>query len=204
MARKTKCKFVAKKIDYLGHVISKQGVEMDQAKIEAITRLPIPKIIKELRGFLGLIGYYKRFIKGHGILSKLLTKLLKKNKFSWNSASTTTFDKLRRMMTTKPLLALPNFEVEFVVETNACEGVGDVLMQQGSPLAYMSNALSRKHKLLSIYKKEMLTIVLALQKWRPYLLGRHFKIRISSESQISPTKNLNSNATKVASQTYGI
>lgn len=131
--------------------------------MEAITQWPIPKNIKELRGFLVLTGYYRRFIKGYGILSKPLTVLLKKDNFKWGTGSTTTFEKLKSMMTTKPLLALPNFEAEFVVETDACEeGVGVILMQQGKPIAYMSKALSGKNKSLSIYEKEMLAIVVAL------------------------------------------
>lgn len=181
--KKSKCTFAAQKVDYLGHVISKQGVEMDQTKIEAICNWPIPKNIKELRGFLGLTGYYRRFIKGYGILSKPLTELLKKNNFKWDLISTTAFEELKRMMTTRTLLALPDFAAEFTVETDACEeGVGAVLMQQGKPVAYMSKALSEKHRLMSIYEKEMLAIVLSLQKWRPYLLGRHFKIRTDHQS----------------------
>lgn len=181
-AKKSKCTFTATKINYLGHVISRQGVEMDPAKIEAINNWPIPKNIKELRGFLGWIGYYIRFIKGYGILSKPLIELLKNNKFSWNENSTAAFQRLRSMMITKPLLVLPNFEEEFVMETDACEEGVAVLMQQGKPIAYMIKLLAGKHKAFSIYEKEMLAIVLALQKWRPYLLGRHFKIKTNHQS----------------------
>jgi len=156
---------------------------MDPIKIEAINSWPLPKNIKELRGFLGLTGYYKRFIQGYGILYKPLTELLKKNKFSWTEKSTEAFHKLKDRMVTKPLLALPNFEEEFVVETDACEeSVGAVLVQQGKPITYMSKALSEKYKALSIYEKEMLAIVLALQRWRPYLLGRRFKIKTDHQS----------------------
>ena len=86
-------------------------------------------------------------------------------------------------MSTSPLLSLPNFTTEFTVETDACgEGVGAVLVQEGRPIAYLSKALSDKHKLLSVYEKEMLAIVMAIQKWRPYLLGRHFKIKTNHHS----------------------
>lgn len=116
---------------------------MDPIKIEAIDSRPTPRNIKELRGFLGLTGYYRRFIKGYGILSRPLTDLLKKNKFNWNTSSTIVFNKLKSIMITKPLLVLPNFKKEFVVEIDACdEGLGTVLMQQDSPIAYMSKALA--------------------------------------------------------------
>ena len=116
---------------------------MNKEKIEAIINWPIPKTIKELRGSLGLAGYYRRFIKGFGIISKPLTELLKKNNFSWNHNSTEAFDKLKEIMSIGPLLSLPNFSVEFVIETDACdEGVWAVLMQNGKPISYMSKALS--------------------------------------------------------------
>ena len=83
-AKKSKCSFAVKQVDYLGHSFSKRGVEMNKEKIEAIISWPIPKTIKELRGFLELAGYYRRFIKGFGIISRPLTELLKKNNFSWN------------------------------------------------------------------------------------------------------------------------
>ena len=103
--------------------------------------------------------------------------MLKKNNFSWNHNSTEAFDKLKEIMSIGPLLSLPNFSVEFVIETDACdEGVGAVLMQNGKPIAYMSKALSKRHKSMSVYEKEMLALVLAIQKWRTYLLGKHFKV----------------------------
>lgn len=129
-AKRSKCTFVAMKINYFSYIISKGGVEMDESKVEAIISWLIHTTIKELRGFLGLTSYYRRFIKGYGILSKPLTKLLKKKKFRWSANSTTTFNMLRKIMSTRPVLALPNFEATFVVETDACkEGVEAVLMQ---------------------------------------------------------------------------
>lgn len=112
-----------------------------------------------------MTGSYRRFIKGYGILPKPLTKLLKKNKFDWNSASTTAFDKLKDVMITKTVLVLVDFEAEFMVEIDACEErVGVVLMQKANPIAYISKSLSEKCRSLSVYEKEMLAIVLALQK----------------------------------------
>ena len=150
-AKRRKCSFAVKHVDYLGHSISKKGVEMNKDKVEAIVKWPIPKNVKELRGFLGLAGYYRRFIKGFGIISRPWTDLLKKNNFFWTQVSTEAFNKLEEIMSTSPLLSLPNFATEFTVETDACgEGVGAVLMQEGRPIAYLSKALSDKHKLLLV------------------------------------------------------
>jgi hypothetical protein len=134
--------------------------------------------VKQLRGFLGLTGYYRRFIKGYAIVSQPLTKLLKKNAFEWNVEAEQAFVKLKEAMMNTPVLGLPNFNKEFVVETDACDiGIGAVLTQDGHPIAYMSKALSPKHKALSTYEKEFLVVLLALEKWRGYLLDRHFKIK---------------------------
>lgn len=176
--KRSKCTFAVKRIDYLGHIISNNGVEMDESEVEAISKWPNPKTIKELRGFLGLTGYYRRFIKGYGMLAKLLTELLKRNNFNWTSTSTDVSNKPKEVMSLSPLLALPNFEAEFVIEIDTCEeGVGAVLMQEGRPSAYMSKTSSDRHRLLSVYKEKMLAIVMAIQKWRQYLLGKHFKIK---------------------------
>ena len=178
-AKKSKCVFGTEQIEYLGHVISAQGVSTDSSKISAMKEWPTPTTLKQLRGFLGLTGYYRRFIKGYADISKPLTVLLKKNAFQWNSAAQQAFEHLKQAMVNSPVLALPNFDEEFVIETDASGfGVGAVLQQKGHPIAYLSKTLAPKHQSLSTYEKELLAVVLALQKWRGYLLDKHFKIRI--------------------------
>ncbi|XP_071909780.1 uncharacterized mitochondrial protein AtMg00860-like [Coffea arabica] len=179
--KKNKCSFAADKIEYLGHVISVEGVSADPQKLVSIQQWPTPVTIKELRGFLGLTGYYRRFIKGYGIIARPLTDLLKKNAFAWHDGATAAFDQLKLAMTSPPVLTLPDFSQEFVVETDASNsGIGAVLLQQERPLAFFSKALAPKHQGLSVYEKEMLAIVNAIQKWRPYLLGGHFIIKASN------------------------
>ncbi|XP_074267077.1 putative mitochondrial protein AtMg00860 [Silene latifolia] len=174
----SKCVFGAPEVEYLGHVISAKGVETDPTKVKAMVDWPEPRNVKELRGFLGLTGYYRKFIQGYGIISKPLTNLLKKNGYKWDDTAAAAFLKLKDAMTKAPVLALPNFSMEFVVETDASDkGMGAVLTQNGHPIAYISKAFSQKTQASSTYEKELLAVILAIEKWRPYLSGRHFKIK---------------------------
>lgn len=101
--------FGATKIEYLGHLISRDGVSTDNSKIEAVLQWPSPRNVKQLRGFLGLTGYYRRFDKGYGILVKPLTSLLQKDKFEWSDVAEQAFNNLKLAMTSTLVLALPDF-----------------------------------------------------------------------------------------------
>ncbi|GKB99779.1 retrovirus-related pol polyprotein from transposon 17.6 [Tanacetum coccineum] len=142
------------------------GVATDPRKIEAMKAWPVPTNIKKLRGFLGLTGYYRIFIQGYANISQSLTILLKKNAFLWNLEAQTAFERLKQAMTKASILALPKFNKEFTIETNASGyGIGAVLQQRGNPIAFLSITLASKHQSMSAYKKELLDVVLALQKW---------------------------------------
>ncbi|XP_022024279.1 uncharacterized protein LOC110924592 [Helianthus annuus] len=183
VAKKSKCEFGATQLEYLGHIISQQGVATDPSKVSAIQQWPVPTNIKELRGFLGLTGYYRRFVKGYGSITKPLTQLLKKDSFQWSSAAQQAFEHLKRSMCQPPVLALPNFQETFVVETDASGfGIGVVLMQKGHPIAYISKALSPRHMSLSTYERELLAIIYVVQKWQPYLAHAHFVIKTDQHS----------------------
>ncbi|KAJ4807007.1 polyprotein [Rhynchospora pubera] len=177
-AKRSKCEFGMLELEYLGHIISQKGIATDPVKIEAMLHWPRPKSVKELRGFLGLTGYYRRFIKDYGSLSKPLTDQLKKNSFLWNANAEEAFCKLKQAMTSAPVLAMPDFNKPFVIETNASEkGIGAVLMQEKKPLAYISKSLGIKNQGLSTYEKEFLALLTAVHKWRHYLLGSKFIIK---------------------------
>lgn len=126
-----------------------------------------------MRGFLGLAGYYCKFVHHVSTISKPLTDLLCKDSFHWNPAVESAFQALKTTLTTTPVLRLPDFSKQFVVESDASNnGVCAILSQEYRSIAYLSKSFSEKHRSLSVYDKEML----AVEQWRPYLLGREFKI----------------------------
>jgi hypothetical protein len=136
-----------------------------------------------LRGFLGLTGYYRKFVKNYGKTAAPLTALLKKNSFTWIPVVAQAFQTLKMAMCTTPVLALPDFTKTFVLECVASgKGIGVVLMQEGRPLAFTSKQLSERNLGKSIYEKEMLAIMHVVDLWLPYLLGQHFQIKTDHQS----------------------
>lgn len=148
-----------------------------------MTEWPLPTTVKSLRGFLGLTGYYRKFIRGYGIIAAPLTNMLKKNEFRWTLEATDAFNNLKRAMTEPPVLVLLDFSKPLIIECDASgRGIGAVLMQESRPIAFLSQALKGRTLGLSIYERELLAQVLSVQKWRPYLLGHHFLVRTDQQS----------------------
>ncbi|GJX43824.1 putative mitochondrial protein [Tanacetum coccineum] len=177
-ANKSKCIFRADHVEYLGHIITSQGVATDPANVEAMKTWPTPKTLKQLRGFLGLTSYYRRFIRDYDVISQPLIALLKKNAFKWGEKAQSSFEELKEAMVYAPVLQMPDFESTFVIETDALElGIGAVLQQNGHPISLMSKTLPTKHHTLSTYEMEFLAVIQALDKWRGYLLDKHFIIK---------------------------
>ena len=173
----SKCAFGKEEVEYLGHIAGREGVKVDPKKIQAMQEWPQPKTLKSLRGFLGLTGYYRKFVRNYGRIAKPLTQLLKKNSFFWNEEAQQAFTALKTAMCSTPVLALPDFTKTFVIESDASgTGIGAVLMQEGRPLAFTSQQLSGNHLGQSTYEKEMMAILHAVETGRPYLLGRRFQI----------------------------
>lgn len=188
--KRSKCTFAKPSIEYLGHVISAHGVATDPSKIIAVQQWPAPKSVKDLRGFLGLTGYYRKFIQHYGLISQPLTQLLKKGvPFSWSPISQLAFQTLKQKLVQAPVLALPDFSKGFVLETDASDfGIGAVLMQDSHPIAYLSKALDSRNQALLVYEKECMTILMAVDKWRSYLQHHQFIIKTDHKSLLYLTK----------------
>jgi hypothetical protein len=180
----SKCSFARQQVSYLSHIIDAQGVATDPVKIQAIAEWPTPSGIRDLRSFLGLAGYYRKFIRNFGVICQPLTSLLKKGSlFIWTSEHDIAFNTLKKALVSAPVLALPDFSTTFLVETDASAlGVGAVLMQKGHPLAFLSKALGPKLRGLSTYEKEYLAVILAVQQWWPYLQHQEFVILTDHKS----------------------
>jgi hypothetical protein len=144
---------------------------------------PTPKTLTELRGFLGMCTYYRKFVKGFSQLCAPLTDLTKKGAFKWDEEAQITMDKMKEVMSMCPVLALPDFSLPFTLECYASgEGIGAVLMQKRHPLAYESRKLRGPELLYNIYDKEMLAIMHALAKFRQYLVGARFVVKSDHNS----------------------
>lgn len=147
---------------------------------------PVRKDVRQLRGFLGLSGYYRKFIRQYGVISRPLTELLKKNTlFHWTQQHQQCFDTLKEALVSAPVLALPDFSKGFTIETDASTvGVGAVLMQDKHPIAYLSKALGPRAQALSTYEKECLALIMAVTQWKPYLQHKEFLILTDQKSLV--------------------
>ena len=178
----SKCSFLRKEVHYLGHIITDKGVKPDPQKIKCVLDFPTPSNQKEIKSFLGLSGYYRRFIPGYGQISKPLTSLLKKDvSFRWSDLCQEAFDKLKSILTTEPLLQYPDFGRTFNLTCDASNfAIGSVLSQgpigQDAPIAYASRTLNKAEQNYNTTEKELCAIIWGVKQFRPYLLGQKFKI----------------------------
>jgi len=182
-AKASKCVFAVDKVDYLGHVVTPQGVTPDPDKIQAIIDSTAPKTLTVLRGFLGLTGFYRRFVRNYATIASPLTDLLSSTKFSWNTSANTTFTTLKEKMTITSVLSLPDFTKLFVLEIDAASiPIGAVMSQDGHPIVLFSKKMCNRMQSASIYVREMFAITESINKWRQYLVGRHFHIYTNQKS----------------------
>ncbi|KAJ9561902.1 hypothetical protein OSB04_007062 [Centaurea solstitialis] len=172
-AKFSKCEFWLRQVQFLGHVISGDGVSVDSTKIEAIQKWEQPKNSSEVRSFLGLVGYYRRFIRDFSKIAMPLTSLTRKNvKFEWTEAQDKAFQTLKDCLTNAPILALPEGSEDFVVYSDASLlGLRCVLMQRGKVIAYASRQLKEYEKKYPTHDLELAAVVFALKLWRHYLYG---------------------------------
>jgi hypothetical protein len=162
-----KCTFCTDRVSFLGYVVTPQGIEVDQAKVEAIQGWPVPKTITQVRSFLGLAGFYRRFVKDFSTIAAPLNELTKKGvPFSWDNKQENAFIMLKDKLTHAPLLQLSDFNKTFELECDASGiGLGDVLLQEGKPVAYFSEKLSGPVLNYSTYDKELFALVRTLETW---------------------------------------
>nr|GEU87434.1 putative reverse transcriptase domain-containing protein [Tanacetum cinerariifolium] len=172
-AKFSKCDFWLESIQFLGHVINSEGVHVDPAKIAAIKNWATPTTPTEVRQFLGLAGYHRRFIEGFSLISTPLTKLTQKNKkFEWEMKAQEAFQKLKQKLCCAPMLALPKGSYDFVVYCDASlRGFGAVLMQQEKVIAYTFRQLRTHEENYMTHDLELGAVVFALRLWRHYLYG---------------------------------
>jgi len=175
-AKLSKCDFYKEEIQYLGHVISKEGIAVDPEKIKTILEWPVPKDVADIRSFMGLAGYYRRFVEGFSRVAYPITSLQKKGRsFKWSSECQQSFEKLKQLLTSALVLSIADPNKDYVVCTDASgEGVGGVLMQEGRVIAYESRKLKEHEQKYSAYDLELAVVIHALKMWRHYLLGRKF------------------------------
>lgn len=171
---------------YLGYVGGRNGVTTDPSKVIEIQNWKIPANLKELRGFLGLAGYYRKFVRNFGVIARPLTQLLKKyTVFQWTSETDKAFNLLKTALVSSPVLAIPDFTKPFTIETDASDnGIGAVLQQEGHPIAFLSKPLGTRTSGLSTYEKEYLAILMAVDRWRSYLQHAEYVIKTDQKSLI--------------------
>ena len=189
--RRKKCQFGMSDCVYLGHLIGSGRVRPEELKVSAVREFSQPRTKKDVRSFLGLTGYYRRFIPRYATLALPLTDMTKKdepNKVAWSVECGVAFQALKAALCSQPVLMSPNFQKEFVLQTDALDrGVGAVLSQMDDegndrPIAYYSHKLLPRQAKYSTVEKECLAIKLAVQTFHPYLMGQKFRIQTDHRS----------------------
>lgn len=193
---KDKSKFGMRKLNYLGYVINEHGINVNPDKVSAIVNYPSPTSVKEVRRLLGMITWYSRFIPLYAAKASPITDLLKKNKktFVWTEAAESAFNELKTALISAPVLSTPDFTKPFIVQADASDkGVGAVLVQgeasEEKVITYMSQKLSSAQEKYSTTEKECLAVILAVEKFRPYIEGTKFTV-VSDHASLQWLMNL--------------
>ncbi|CCO36910.1 Retrotransposable element Tf2 155 kDa protein type 1 [Rhizoctonia solani AG-1 IB] len=183
-----KCSFHVKKINYLGFIISEDGVEVDQSKVTAALQWSSPKNVKNVQEFLGFVNFYRRFVPDFNKIAHPLYDLLKKDSiWNWSLAAQNSFDQLKEKLTTAPLLIQPDVTKQFFLECDASDyATGAILSQKNlegklHPVAYLSKSLAPAERNYDIFDKELLAVIRALKEWRHLLEGSELPIQILTD-----------------------
>ena len=172
-AKLSKCQFWLDSVTFLGHIVSAEGVSVDPQKVEAILNWKPPTSVTEIRIFLGLAGYYRKFVEGFSKIAAPLTRLTRKEEpLLWSEACQQSFDELKRRLTSAPVFTLPSGQDGFAVYCDASrQGLGCVLMQNDKVIAYASKQLKKHEQNYPTHDLELAAVVFALRIWRHYLYG---------------------------------
>src|SRR5512136_2986103 len=183
-AKFSKCEFWLSEVKFLGHVISSGGVAVDPSNVESVLSWKQPKNVSEIRSFLGLAGYYRRFIEGFSKLARPMTELLKKEKkFRWSTACEDSFQEMKKRLTTAPVLTLPDIRKDFEIFCDASrQGLGCVLMQERKVVAYASRQLRPHEVNYPTHDLELAAVIHALKIWRHYLIGNRCEVYTDHKS----------------------
>lgn len=180
---KEKSRFCMRRLKYLGHVIDKNGISADYERIKPIVEYPTPQSVKDVRRVLGMAGWYRRFIKNYADITSPINDLTKKKhtKFVWTQDAQASFEALKEALTSTPILATPRYDLPFRIECDASDtGIGAVLLQdidgQERVIAYMSAKLTAAQRKYHITERECLAVILAIEKFRPYVEGGRFTV----------------------------
>ncbi len=177
-AKFSKCEFWLRQVGFLGHVLTQDGIAVDLEEVKAVLDWKSPASVTDIRSFLGMAGYYRRFIEGFSTISKPMTQLLKKDKkFEWTEACEKSFQELKRKLTTTPVLIVPDIHKNFEVFCDASrKGLGCVLMQEGKVVAYASRQLRKHEENYPTHDLEMAAVIHALKEWlsRPRADSRRY------------------------------
>jgi hypothetical protein len=173
-----KCKFWLKEVSFLGHIISEGGISVDPNKVKDILSWKTPQNVLDIRSFLGMAGYYRRFIERFSKISKPMTELLAKGKtFEWMSRREASFQELKKRLTTAPVLTMPNMEKSFSIYCDASgQGLGCVLMQDGHVVVYASRQLRKHEEKYPTHDLELAVVVHALKIWRHYIIDKRCEV----------------------------
>ena len=183
-----KCDFIKEEVEYLGFRISKEGISTDPEKVRAVVEWPTPASVRDVRSFLGLASYYRRFIRNFSLIAKPLTDLTKNDmKWQWEDEQERSFIQIKVALVTAPVLRIPDFSKEFVVTTDASLVSAGAILQQDfgegiQPVAYASRKFIPAECRYSAYERELLAIVWAIGLWRPYLDSGHFIVQSDHSS----------------------
>jgi hypothetical protein len=180
----SKCEFWIKEVPFLGHMVSPEGITVDPDKVKEVLEWKLPTTVSEVRSFLGLVGYYRRFILNFSKIVKPITELLKKgNKYVWSEACDEAFKHLKKLLTTSLVLAQPDTAKPFDVYCDASDtGLGGVLMQEGHGISHSSRQLRHHEEHYPTHDIELAAVVMALWAWHHYLLGNVIHIYTDHKS----------------------